>query len=200
MSSLASLPYNDITGDIAARLIEFANENADSRKRARILSEIVDSKDFELIHQSLEKKTVTKVFRTIRKDDPEYGDNVNGAKSLNSIGYDVYMLPRISGRKSFDYILVKGKKVCAAELKTVYGKNSLDNRLEKANEQSDRVVLNIVGNITSRNAAGEIRSFYLNNPHIKEIIVLKSGKPMPVDYRHVTRKSFTQTFMSLWAR
>ena len=194
------MPYNDTTKGIAARLIAYANANADSRERAKILSEIADSKGFELIHQSPEKKTATKAFRTVRKDDPEYGDNVNGAKSLNSIGYDVYMLPKVSGRKSFDYILVKDKKAYAAELKTIYGKNSIDHRLEKASEQADRVVLNIVGNITSRNAADKIRSFYLNSPHVKEVIALKGGKPIYVRYKQVTQKEFVDSFMTRWAR
>ena len=195
-----SLLYSDITGGIASRLIELANENTDSRERARILSEIVDNKGFELAHRSAEKKTITKIFGTIRKEDAEYEDNLNGAKSLNSIGYDVYMLPRISGRKSFDYILVKDKKVYAAELKTIYGKNSLNNRLNTASEQSDRVVLNVVGVATSRYVADEIKGFYLKNPHIREIVVLKGGKPIYVSYEHATRKNFARTFMDLWAR
>jgi len=172
----------------------------EDRKRIKILTKIIENKGFELRHKNSEKKTITKIFGTVKVDDPEYADNLNGAKSLNNIGYDVYVLPKIVGSKSFDYILVKDKKIYSAELKTIYGKNSIDHRLEKASKQSDRVVLNIVGNITSRNAAEKIKDFYLENSHVREIIVLKSGKPIVVRYGQVKdNKRFVSDFMNRWA-
>jgi len=192
--------YSRLTKGIAPNLIALLNENTDNKKRTKILNEIIENKGFELKHINTETKATTKVFITVRTTDPEYSDNMNGAKALNNIGYDVYMLPKVSGSKSFDYILAKGNKVYAAELKTIYGDNSLDNRLNTAGEQSDRVVLNMVGNATSRYVAGEIRSFYLKNPHVKEIIVLKGGKPIYVKYKYVRQQSFTKIFMDMWAR
>jgi hypothetical protein len=87
-----------------------------------------------------------------------------------------------------------------AELKTIYGKNSLDRSLTKAKSQADRIVLNIVGNITSRNAAETIKTFYENNPQINEIIVLKGGKEINIFKNQVSRKRFVDEFMKHWAR
>ena len=192
--------YSNLTDGIAAKLVELANEKTDNREKVKILNEIIDNKGFEIKERNAETKSIIKVFETVKETDKEYGENMNGARALNSIGYDVYMLPRHTKSKSFDYILVKGKQIYTAELKTVYGENSLDNRLYDANVQANRIILNIIGNISSRNAAGEIRSFYLKNPHIQEIIVLIGGKPIYVKYKHVKQQSFTKIFMDIWAR
>jgi len=192
--------YNDLTLGIAPKLIRIVNEKLDNRERTQILRDIIENKGFNILSKNTERGTVTNVFNTVIKTDSEYNDNKNAAQALNNNGYDVYMLPKLSGSKSFDYILSKGNKIYTAELKTIYGKNSIDHRLNKANEQTDRIVLNIVGNITSRTAADRIQNFYLKNPQVKEVIVLKSGKPIYVDYEHAKRKNFGKTFMDKWAR
>ena len=188
------------TGGIATKLIKVIKGNLDTGEKVKELKEIIQNKGFIIVCKNIEKGTVTGVFKTLRKTDEEYNDNLNGAKALNRNGYDVYMLPKLRDVKCFDYILAKDNKVHAAELKTIYGKNSLDNRLYAANEQTDRFVLNIVGNATSRFIADEIKNFYLNNPHVKEIIVLKAGKQIGITYDEVRKKIFIQTFMDKWAR
>jgi len=195
----ACLPYNDLAGGIAVKIRSIVNEKLDNRQKVKLLNEIVENRGFVTVSENTEKETVTKMFETVHTES-EYNDNLNGAKALNKNGYDVYILPRVSGIKCFDYILAKDSKVYAAELKTIYGENSLSNRLKTANEQSDRVVLNIVGNATSRYVADEIKGFYLRNSHIKEIIVLKGGKPFYVDYDQTKDKKFAKKFMDRWAR
>jgi hypothetical protein len=143
---------------------------------------------------------VTKKFETIKDTDPEYNDNLNAAKSLNNIGYDVYMIPKLSGSKSPDFILSKGNKTYFYELKTIYGENSLNHRLEKGFLQADRMVLNIVGNADSRYIADTIKDFYLKNKEMKEIKVLLGGKPIDVTMKRVKKKDFIRLFMRQWAR
>ena len=192
--------YSNLTDGIAAKLVELVNEKTDNKEKVKILNEIIDNKGFEIKERNAETKSIIKVFETVKETDKEYGENMNGARALNSIGYDVYMLPRHTKSKSFDYILVKGKQIYTAELKTIYGENSVDHRLEKAIQQSNRLVLNIVGNASSRYVADEIQDFYLKNPHIQEVIVLLGGKPIYVKYGQVKDKKFTKSFMDRWAR
>ena len=192
--------YNDITGGIAQKIIRIVNKNIDNREKIKLLREITQNKGFDLLEKNTEKGTSIKVFSTVKNTDIEYIPNKDAAQTLNSIGFDVYMLPKTTNSKSFDYILVNKNNIYAAELKTIYGINSLDNRLYVASTQSDRIVINIVGNATSRYVADEIKDFYQQNPQIKEIIVLKSGKPIYVDYRHANKKNFVKTFMNEWAR
>ena len=192
--------YDDITGGIATKLIKVINGKLDNREKIKILKEVIENKGFNVLSKNTGKGTVTKVFETVNDTYSEYNDNKNAAQALNNNGYDVYMLPKLHNSKSPDYVIAKNDKVHLAELKTIYGTNSLGNRLNAANEQSDRVVINIVGNITARNVAGEIKAFYLENPHIKEIIVLKGGKLISVNYKYINRKNFKKIFMDEWAR
>jgi hypothetical protein len=190
--------YSDITGDIATKLLEVINGKLENREKARILNEIISLSGFATISKGANGKlqTVTKKFETIKDTDPEYNDNLNAAKSLNNIGYDVYMIPKLSGSKSPDFILVKGSKAYLYELKTIYGVSSLENRLEAGFLQADRLVLNMVGNIDSRYVADTIKDFYLRHKYIKEIKVLLGGKPIDVYYDDIVKKNFTKKFMN----
>jgi hypothetical protein len=192
--------YAGYYGDIAAKLTSVINGELSNRNKISILDEIIQHKGFITNLKDKKTKVTTKVFGSSKRMDVEYNDNLNAAKSLNNIGYDVYMIPRLQRSKSPDFILKKGNNICLYELKTIYGKNSLDHRLEKGLMQADRMVLNIVGNVDSRYAADTIKDFYLRNRHIKEIKVLLGGKPINVEYDDVVKKNFTKTFMDRWAR
>jgi hypothetical protein len=188
-----------IPGDISTKLTAVINGKLNNRDKANLLAEIIQYKGFITKLKDNETKTTTKILRT-KETNMEYVDNMNAAKTLNRLGYNVFMLPKLPNSKSPDFILKKGNNVYLYELKTIYGKNSLDHRLEKGFLQSDRIVLNIVGNVDSRYVADTIKDFYLRNRHIKEIKTLLSGKPIDVKYKHVIQKNFTKTFMGLWAR
>jgi hypothetical protein len=194
--------YSDITGGIATKLSKVINKKLESRDKAKILNEIISLKGFTIANKGTNGKlqTVTKKFETIKDTDPEYKDNLNAAKSLNNIGYDVYMIPKLSGSKSPDFIMVNGNKTYLYELKTIYGVSSLENRLQAGSLQADRIVLNIVGNVDSRYVADTIKKFYLQNRQIRDIKVLLGGKPIDIKYKHVSQKNFTKTFMGKWAR
>jgi hypothetical protein len=194
--------YSDITGGIAAKLSKVIGGKLENREKARILNDIISLNGFETVNKSASGKlqAITKKFATIKNADPEYSDNMNAAKSLNNTGFDVYMIPKLSGAKSPDFILKKGNQVYLYELKTIYGKNSVENRLNSGAEQSDRIILNIVGNVTSRNAGDAIQKFYLKNPQIKEIKVLLGGKMIDIRYGQVREAKFIDSFMKRWAR
>ncbi|MDR0714077.1 MAG: hypothetical protein LBF89_07465 [Bacteroidales bacterium] len=194
--------YSDITGGIATKLSQVIGGKTENREKAKILNDIISLEGFDVVNKggSGKSNTVTKKFATVKETDPEYADNLNAARSLNGTGYDVYMIPKLQGSKSPDFILVKDNKASVYELKTIYGKNSLDHRLYKGSLQADRIVLNIVGNVDSRYVADTIKKFYLRNKHIKEIKVLLGGKPIDVRFGQLQDKKFTKKFMDKWAR
>jgi hypothetical protein len=192
--------YSDITGGIAVKLADAINSKLDGRQKAKVLHEIIRNEGFIEKERNAEKGTVIKVFGTIKENDSGYSDNMNAAKALNKLGYDVYMLPLVAKNTSPDYILGKRNNLFLSELKTIYGKNSLDHRLKKAANQADRIILNMVGKVDSRYAGDMIKEFYLQNPNIKEIKVLLGGKQIDVDHDAVSKRNFTKTFMDKWAR
>jgi hypothetical protein len=186
--------------DIVAKLIVAVNGALSNRDKINILTEIIQYRGFITKLKDNDTKTTTKVFGSIKEKDAEYSDNINAAQTLNSLGYNVFMLPKLPNSKSPDFILTKGNNIYLYELKTIYGKNSLNHRLEKGFLQSDRLVLNIVGNVDSRYVADTIKDFYLRNRHVKEIKVLLGGKPIDIRYGHAQDKKFVDLFMRWWAR
>jgi hypothetical protein len=186
-------------GDIATKLITAINALS-SRDKANMLSKIIQNKGFITKLKDNKTKTTTKIYRNIKATNVEYNDNMNAARTLNRLGYDVFMLPKLSYSKSPDFILQKGKMLYIYELKTIYGESSLENRLNTGSLQSDRIILNIVGQASSRYVASTIKNFYLRNKHIKEIKVLLGGKPIDIYRNQIERKNFIKMFMDGWAR
>jgi hypothetical protein len=191
---------SNIAGGIVTKLTDVINGNFTNRDKVNILGEIIQHKGFVTKLKDNETKATTKVFGSVKEITVEYNDNMNAAKTLNRLGYNVFMLPKLLNSKSPDFLLQKNKMIYLYELKTVYGENSLENRLNTGALQSDRIILNIVGHATSRYVADTIKKFYQRNRYIKEINVLLGGKPIDVRYKHVIQKNFTKTFMDKWAR
>ncbi|MDR3184413.1 MAG: hypothetical protein LBT49_03305 [Prevotellaceae bacterium] len=191
---------SNIAEGVATKLIAVINGNLSNRDKANILGEIIQHKGFVTKLKDNETKTATKIFGSIKMINMEYNDNMNAARTLNKLGYNVFMLPKLPNSKSPDFILQKDKMLYIYELKTVYGENSLENRLNTGSLQSDRIILNIVGGASSRYVANTVKRFYLRNRHIKEIKVLLSGKPIEVYRNQIERNDFTKNFMDRWAR
>jgi hypothetical protein len=194
------LKYTGYYGDIVTKLITVINGKLNNRDKISILCEIIQHKGFVTKLKDNEAKTTTKVFGGIKEIDAEYNDNMNAAKTLNRLGYNVFMLPKLPNSKSPDFILKRDNNVYLYELKTIYGVSSLENRLEAGSMQADRIILNIVGNVNSRYVADTIKDFYLKNKQIKEIKVLLGGKPIDVILKRVKKKDFIWLFMRQWAK
>jgi hypothetical protein len=191
---------SNIAGGIVAKLTAVINGDLNNRDKVNILGEIIQHKGFVIKLKDNETKATTKVFDSIKKTNVEYDDNMNAAKALNSLGYTVFLLPKLSDSKSPDFILQKDKMIHIYELKTVYGENSLENRLDTGVLQSERIILNIVGRANSRYVADTIKKFYMRNKCIKEIKVLLGRKPIDVTMKRVKKKDFVWLFMRQWAR
>jgi hypothetical protein len=190
----------DITGGIVSNLVKLADKSLQNREKVAIMRDIISQEGFDEVERSEATSTFIKKFYTIKTTDKstEYSDNLNGARALMRDGYNVYMLHNPKGVTSGDYILEKGKNLYYVELKTIYGQNSLENRLDRGSVQADRLVLNMVGNVDSRYVGNTIKKFYLRNPQVKEIKVLLGGKPIVVVWKTVKKRDFLKTFMGLW--
>jgi hypothetical protein len=191
---------SNIAGGIVTKLSTVVNGNLNNRDKVNILVDIIQHKGFVTKLKDSETKTTTKVFGNIKEINVEYNENMNAAKTLNRLGYNAFMLPKLFNSKSPDFILQKDKMIFLYELKTIYGENSLENRLNTGLLQSDRIVLNIVGHANSRYVADTIKKFYEKNRYIKEIKVLLGRKPIDIYRNQIERKDFTKTFMERWAR
>ena len=199
----SNMLFADPTGGLApgihalyGKLKNLTNLNLSNRKRAEILKDIVSNEGFKKLETGISK------FATIEKTDIEFRNNIFGARALVKNGYNVFMLPNPKDFKSADFVLQKGNRFFYSEMKTIHGGSpeTVVKQLNKAKAQSDRIILNVVGNISPRNLADGIQTFYENNPQVREIKVLKGGKEINVNARDASRRSFINDFTRRWSR
>jgi hypothetical protein len=83
-------------------------------------------------------------------------------------------------------------------LKTIYGRNSIGNRLEASKAQSDRVILNIISSIKARTVLLAIKDFFNNSKSAKEVLVYKKGKIISVSRIEINNNDYVNTFIREW--
>lgn len=66
------------------------------------------------------------------------------------------------------------------DLKTIMGRNSIDNRLSESIGQTNRVLLHITVDYTPSALARSIKRYLESNPHAKEVLVFKGKKHLSV--------------------
>ena len=75
----------------------------------------------------------------------EFPGNLGLARKLMANGYDVYMLGNPNGIRSADFIATKKNMVYYLEGKTMNGKGSQNELLDKAASQADKIVVDVIG-------------------------------------------------------
>ena len=113
-------------------------------------------------------------------------------------GYKVYLLPNPKDISSADLIAVKNDNYKMYELKTVYGKNSIGNRLESSEKQSEYVLLNIISSIPARTAYESIKQFFSTSKKAKEVVILKGKKKITISRKLLQDKFFIHRFIREW--
>lgn len=128
----------------------------------------------------------------------ELTESINAAKRLMTDGYKVYLLPNPKDISSADLIAVKNDNYKMYELKTVYGKNSIGNRLESSEKQSEYVLLNIISSIPARTAYESIKQFFSTSKKAKEVVILKGKKKITISRKLLQDKFFIHRFIREW--
>lgn len=122
------------------------------------------------------------------------------AKKLIQNGYDVYLLPNVSGSKSADFIGIKGNKYYYFEGKTINGKSTIKQRLIEASTQSDRAILDIVGTNDINEISDSIKWFFENNDSVIEIIIFRRSKLILIEKDDIKDKFFKESLRKKWVR
>ena len=81
------------------------------------------------------------------------------------------------------------------DLKTISGKNSIDNRLSESIGQTNRVLLHMTVEYNPSALARSIKRFFESNPNAKEVLVFKSKKYLSVTRKSLEDSRFFQTFI-----
>jgi hypothetical protein len=130
----------------------------------------------------------------------ELTESINAAKRLMTDGYKVYLLPNPKDISSADLIAVKNDNYKMYELKTVYGKNSIGNRLESSEKQSEYVLLNIISSIPARTAYESIKQFFSTSKKAKEVLIFKGNKEFVITKSKIKQKDFLYYLIKEWEK
>ena len=137
----------------------------------------------------------TDIFSTGGEQGEDYANLLNAARKAVEHGYKVYILPNPKSIRTADFIFERKGVYKMFDLKTISGKNSIDNRLSESIGQTNRVLLHMTVEYNPSALARSIKRFFESNPNAKEVLVFKSKKYLSVTRKSLEDSRFFQTFI-----
>ena len=142
----------------------------------------------------------TNIFAVGGEASEDYENLLNAARKAVEHGYRVFILPNPKGIRTADFIFERKGVYKMFDLKTIVGKNSIDNRLTESMGQANRVLLNITVDYNPSSMARSIKRYFEYNKNALEVIILK-GKKLLSRTRDLTLSSdFYRVFMRRYVK
>jgi hypothetical protein len=158
------------------------------------LKQIVNSGEFRPIDGE------TDIFSAISEICDDFDNLVNAARKAVEHGYRVYILPNPKGIRTADYIFERKGVYKMFDLKTITGKNSVDNRLSESIGQTNRVLLHMTADYNPGALARSIKRYFELNPYAREVLVYKGKKQISVTRKSLEDTNFFRTFIRRYAK
>lgn len=197
-----TLGVKDLAKKGIDELIKGWYEHEKDKRRYNILNAIISKKEFKSIPNISNKDNKIFIFNHKQYDEKikngEMPKNIELAQKLIKHGFDVYLLPNISGFKSADYILLKKNKIYYYEGKRIDGKNTISKRLEDSASQSDRVVLDIVGVKDISYISNSVKEYFENNTNVLSVILFNGSNLISINRDAVNSKNYFIEFRKRW--
>lgn len=134
------------------------------------------------------------IFSAIGPDTPDFNQLLEAARKAVYFGYTAYLLPNPRTTRSADFIFVRKGIYKLIELKTIYGRNSIRNRLNEASGQSSRILLNLATRINPHHFAHEIVKAFEQTPSYQEIIIFIRRKAFSITRQNALKEGFEVRF------
>jgi len=142
----------------------------------------------------------TNIFSTGGEKNEDFDNLLNAARKAVEHGYRVFILPNPKGFRTADFIFERKGVYKMFDLKTILGRNSIDNRLSESIGQTNRVLLHITVDYTPSALARSIKRYLESNPHAKEVLVFKGKKHLSVTQKSLEDNKFFQTFIRRYTK
>ena len=155
----------------------------------RKLKKISESKEFRPLDMDPE------IFAIGGKDDADFPRLLDAARKAVTLGYRVYMLPNPHGIRTADFIFERKGLFRMYDLKTVFGKNSIDTQLMDSIGQTNRILLNMTSEYSSRLLAKGIKRYFERNPHAVEVLIMKGKRTISVIREDTLGQYYVRNFM-----
>ena len=128
-------------------------------------------------------------------EDADFPRLIDAARKAVALGYHVYMLPNPHGIRTADFIFERKGLYRMYDLKTVFGKNSVDTQLLDSIGQANRILLNMTSDYNSRLLAKGIRRYFERNPNAVEVLIMKGARTISVIREDTIGQSYVRNFM-----
>ena len=142
----------------------------------------------------------TNIFSTGGERSEDYNNQLNAARKAVVQGYKVYILPNPKGIRTADFIFERKGVYKSFDLKTISGKNSIDNRLTESIGQTNRVLLNLTTDYNPSTLARNIKHYFESNSNAIEVLIFKGKKQLSVTRKSLEDNHFFQTFVRRYTR
>jgi len=114
------------------------------------------------------------------ESDTDFPRLIDAARKAVALGFRVYLLPNPHGIRTADFIFERKGLYRLYDLKTVYGKTSVDTQLLDSVGQANRIILNMTSDYNSRRLAKDIRRYFERNANAVEVLIMKGARTLSV--------------------
>ena len=129
------------------------------------------------------------------ENDADFPRLLDAARKAVALGYRVYILPNPHGIRTADFIFERKGLYRMYDLKTVYGKKSVDTQLLDSIGQANRILLNITSEYNPRVLAKDIRRYFERNTNAVEVLIMKGTRSISVIREDTIGQSYIKNFM-----
>ena len=137
----------------------------------------------------------TDIFSVGGETCEDYDNLLNAARKAVEHGYRVFILPNPKGIRTADFIFERKGVYKLFDLKTISGRNSIDNRFEDSKGQTNRVLLNISTDYDPVSLARSVKKYFERNSEALEVLIFKRGKCLSVIREDTESKYYFKQFI-----
>ena len=136
----------------------------------------------------------TNIYSAISEQSDDFDNLINAARKAVEHGYRVYILPNPKGIRTADFIFERKGVYKLFDLKTITGKNSVENRLSDSVGQTNRVLLHMTADYNPGTLARSIKRYFELNLYAREVLVYKGKKQISVTRKSLNFQIFRHLF------
>jgi len=142
----------------------------------------------------------TNIYSAISEQSDDFDNLINAARKAVEHGYRVYILPNPKGIRTADFIFERKGVYKLFDLKTITGKNSVENRLSDSVGQTNRVLLHMTADYNPGTLARSIKRYFELNPYAREVLVYKGKKQISITRKSLEDTNFFRTFIRRYTK
>jgi len=181
-----------MTNDIASELAKL--HELTGAEFSRQVEHIAKRKEF----RSLE--TDKDIFTIGGEQSDDYENLLLAARKAVEFGYQVFLLPNPQRTRTPDFILTKKGVYRTYDLKTIFGKASVEERLLESIGQCNCILINITTEYNTRRLAYAIKRYFETNNKALEVLIFKGHKRIPINRSLATNHDFFPLFKKAYER